>query len=161
MAPLVHQPFPSHISSSTTAPYTQCVYNLFLACSISHNIFCTLCGRRDLNPWPSPHMYPLLPLHLTLNLSIIHFCTLRGRWNSNPWQPSPRLARILLYHLTLNVFIIHFCFPKYYTEHKLIVWGPKRFHMNKLSTIKFHNFFISITFMLVIFPSEIVSKIWI
>ena len=59
----------------------------------------------------------------------------------------------------------HFClysifFPNilYWTESKLVVWGPKRMQIKKLSTIKFHNFSRSTTFILVVSPSKIVYK---
>jgi hypothetical protein len=46
----------------------------------------------------------------------------------------------------------------YETECKLLVWGPKRFQIKNLSTIKFHNFSGSTTFILVVSPSEAVYK---
>ena len=42
----------------------------------------------------------------------------------------------------------------------MFVWGPKRIQIKKLSTIKFHNFLRSITFVLEVSPSEIVYEIW-
>ena len=57
-----------------------------------------------------------------------------------------------------------FYFSIYYTKSrviKLLVWGYKRIQIKKLSAKKFHNFLRSTTFVLTVFPSEIVYKIWI
>jgi len=74
------------------------------------------------------------------------------------------LARSLLYHSTYHslVSILEFNSPHIIqTEHILIIWGPKQILMKKLSTTKFHNFLRSITFILEVFPSEVIYKIWI
>ena len=42
-----------------------------------------------------------------------------------------------------------------------MVWGPKQIQIKRLSNIKFHNFSRSTTFVLVLFPSDVVYKIWI
>ena len=42
----------------------------------------------------------------------------------------------------------------------MLVWGPKRIQIKKLSTTKFHNFSRSTTFVLEVSSSEIVYEIW-
>jgi hypothetical protein len=61
------------------------------------------------------------------------------------------LTRYLLCHrhYTLTCVYMLFQLLKYYTKQneKLIVWGPKRIQIKRLSTTKFHNFSSSIFFI--------------
>jgi hypothetical protein len=49
----------------------------------------------------------------------------------------------------------------YYTECKSVFWGTKRIQIKNLSTTEFHNFLRSTTFMLGVFPFEVIYEIWI
>ena len=103
---------------------------------------------------PTPAPWPWHFLHDFWRLSV--------GWDSNLWpwpRALPPLTTVPHYHLWLYCIFFSHILSK--TEHELIVWGLKRIQINKLSTIKFHNFSRSTTFILIVSPSEVVYKIWI
>ena len=69
----------------------------------------------------------------------------------------------ILYFLSPNnlcLYSIFFVLILYKTKCELFGWGPKQIQIKKLSVTKFHNFLRSATFILVVFPSVVVYKIW-
>ena len=89
------------------------------------------------------------------------FCALHGRQDLNPQPPSCVTFSTTAPHSHLYLYSIFF--PTYYT--KLIVnylfEALNEVKLKKLSTTKFHNFSRSTTFILAVFPSEVVYQIWI
>jgi len=76
-------------------------------------------------------------------------------------SPSCVISSTTAPHSHLCLYYIFFPHRLYWTECKLLVLGPKRIQIKNLSTTMFHNFLRSTTFILVVFPFEIVYEIWI
>jgi hypothetical protein len=78
-----------------------------------------------------------------------------------PWfepMTSPRAKPPLPLHHTLICVHIQFWLYSYYTTPSVnqLFWGTKRIQIKNLSTTKFYNFLRSTTFILGVFPFEVI-----
>jgi hypothetical protein len=74
------------------------------------------------------------------------------------------LTRTLHYHSVYDILcLVCSCFVHILQpfECKLLIWDSKRIKIKKLSTTKLNNFWSSTTFILTLFSSDLVCKIWI
>jgi hypothetical protein len=120
---------------------------------------CQKIAKHFFNPRRAPPV--ILTSHPVTLAFFMFFHTLRCPW----FEPTTSSSRV---HSSTTTPHCHMClelilvpYILYKTEHKLIIWGPKRFQIKKLSTTKFHNFSRSINFISVVSPSEVIYKIWI
>jgi hypothetical protein len=107
----------------------------------------------------NPTSHP--PTHRRLRIFSRKVTTLRGCRSSNLWPP-PHAKPPLPLHHTLICVHLQFWFYTYYTTpsvHRFL--GTKRIQIKNLSTTKFNNFLRSTTFMLGVFPFEVIYEIWI
>jgi hypothetical protein len=83
-----------------------------------------------------------------------------------PWfepvtSPSRKASSTTTPHTHMHPYAVLILLILYYTECKSVFWDTKRIQIKNLSTTEFHNFLRSTTFMLGVFPFEVIYEIWI
>jgi hypothetical protein len=82
-------------------------------------------------------------------------------WFKHVTSPSHEASSTTTPHTYMRPYAVLLLLILYYTECKSVFWGTKRIQIKNLSITEFHNFLRSTTFMLGVFPFEIIYEIWI
>ena len=115
-----------------------------MAKNFSENLFLKIWNKKFNSGMTPPVSHPPAPLKSR------HFlCTMWPAGFELANSPSCVISSTTAPHSHLCLYYIFFPHRLYWTECKLLVWGPKRSQIKNLSTIKFHNFLRSTTFILV------------